>query len=52
MFGKVEGSPRRCGGQGDITAGALGVFYFWAKKLVFLIILLYFIENSKNLMKV
>lgn len=26
----VAGSPRRCGGQGDILAGLLGVFSFWA----------------------
>lgn len=26
----TEGSPRRCGGQGDLLSGALGVFTFWA----------------------
>jgi len=25
-----EGSPRRCGGQGDITSGAIGTFLQWA----------------------
>lgn len=25
-----EGSPRRCGGQGDILSGTMGVFTFWA----------------------
>ncbi|CAL1532462.1 unnamed protein product [Lymnaea stagnalis] len=24
------GSPRRCGGQGDLLSGSLGVFLFWA----------------------
>lgn len=24
-----EGSPRRCGGQGDILAGAIGTFMAW-----------------------
>ena len=27
---KEKGSPRRCGGQGDILAGAIGVFFAWA----------------------
>eukprot|EP01088_Endostelium_zonatum_P016053 TRINITY_DN417_c0_g2_i1.p1 TRINITY_DN417_c0_g2~~TRINITY_DN417_c0_g2_i1.p1 ORF type:complete len:343 (-),score=71.74 TRINITY_DN417_c0_g2_i1:299-1219(-) len=27
-----EGSSRRCGGQGDLTAGAIGTFSFWADK--------------------
>ncbi|XP_074650117.1 ATP-dependent (S)-NAD(P)H-hydrate dehydratase-like [Tubulanus polymorphus] len=27
-----EGSPRRCGGQGDLLAGSLGVFSYWAHK--------------------
>jgi len=27
-----EGSPRRCGGQGDILAGAAAVFFTWAHK--------------------
>lgn len=26
----VRGSPRRCGGQGDILAGCLGVALHWA----------------------
>ncbi|CAF2370639.1 unnamed protein product [Rotaria sp. Silwood2] len=26
----IEGSPRRCGGQGDLLAGALAVSYYWA----------------------
>ncbi|XP_035209285.1 ATP-dependent (S)-NAD(P)H-hydrate dehydratase-like [Stegodyphus dumicola] len=26
-----EGSPRRCGGQGDLLSGSLGVFNFWAQ---------------------
>ncbi|XP_012268652.1 ATP-dependent (S)-NAD(P)H-hydrate dehydratase [Athalia rosae] len=26
----VSGSPRRCGGQGDLLSGALAVFYWWA----------------------
>jgi len=25
-----EGSPRRCGGQGDITSGSIGAFLSWA----------------------
>lgn len=25
-----QGSPRRCGGQGDLLSGSLGVFTFWA----------------------
>ncbi|XP_030836566.1 ATP-dependent (S)-NAD(P)H-hydrate dehydratase [Strongylocentrotus purpuratus] len=29
-----EGSPRRCGGQGDILAGTMGVFTFWAHQAV------------------
>lgn len=28
----IEGSPRRCGGQGDLLAGALAVSYYWAIK--------------------
>jgi len=28
-----EGSPRRCGGQGDFLAGSLGVFMGWATQL-------------------
>uniref|UniRef100_A0A183TXD1 ATP-dependent (S)-NAD(P)H-hydrate dehydratase n=1 Tax=Toxocara canis TaxID=6265 RepID=A0A183TXD1_TOXCA len=31
-FGKTIGSPRRCGGQGDLLNGALAVFLFWALK--------------------
>ncbi|KAI1287988.1 ATP-dependent (S)-NAD(P)H-hydrate dehydratase [Halotydeus destructor] len=27
-----EGSPRRCGGQGDVTAGTLGTFSFWSQQ--------------------
>src|SRR3989338_3928220 len=26
---RLEGAPRRCGGQGDLTAGALGTFAAW-----------------------
>ncbi|XP_015518101.2 ATP-dependent (S)-NAD(P)H-hydrate dehydratase isoform X2 [Neodiprion pinetum] len=26
----TSGSPRRCGGQGDLLSGALAVFYWWA----------------------
>lgn len=29
----IRGSPRRCGGQGDILAGCLGVSFFWANKV-------------------
>lgn len=28
----IDGSPRRCGGQGDLLAGALVVAYYWAIK--------------------
>lgn len=28
-----EGSPRRCGGQGDIICGILAAFIIWAQKL-------------------
>lgn len=28
----IDGSPRRCGGQGDLLAGALVVSYYWAVK--------------------
>lgn len=31
-FGKTVGSPRRCGGQGDLLNGALAVFSYWAEK--------------------
>lgn len=27
------GSPRRCGGQGDVLAGSLGVAMYWAIKV-------------------
>ncbi|KAK2169178.1 hypothetical protein LSH36_12g30000 [Paralvinella palmiformis] len=27
-----EGSPRRCGGQGDLLAGSMGVLTYWAHK--------------------
>ncbi|XP_022659393.1 ATP-dependent (S)-NAD(P)H-hydrate dehydratase-like isoform X1 [Varroa destructor] len=30
VLGDETGSPRRCGGQGDILAGLLGVFSYWA----------------------
>ena len=26
----IEGSNRRCGGQGDLLSGSLGVFFHWA----------------------
>ncbi|CAI4222296.1 unnamed protein product [Auanema sp. JU1783] len=29
-----EGSPRRCGGQGDTVAGTLGVFLLWALRSI------------------
>lgn len=25
-----EGSPRRCGGQGDLLSGTMGTFSYWA----------------------
>lgn len=28
----VEGSPRRCGGQGDILSGVIATFLAWAKR--------------------
>ncbi|KAK8470927.1 hypothetical protein PHAVU_003G091700 [Phaseolus vulgaris] len=28
----IYGSPRRCGGQGDILSGSVGVFLSWARK--------------------
>jgi ATP-dependent NAD(P)H-hydrate dehydratase len=28
----IDGSPRRCGGQGDLLAGALAAAYYWAIK--------------------
>ncbi|KAI3715420.1 hypothetical protein L6452_22402 [Arctium lappa] len=30
----IYGSPRRCGGQGDILSGSVAVFFAWARKLV------------------
>ncbi len=30
----AEGSPRRCGGQGDLLAGSMSVFTAWAHKTV------------------
>ena len=27
-----EGSPRRCGGQGDVLSGLTGLFLYWAMK--------------------
>ena len=27
-----EGSPRRCGGQGDVLSGLAGLFLYWAMK--------------------
>ncbi|KAG8254155.1 ATP-dependent (S)-NAD(P)H-hydrate dehydratase-like [Homalodisca vitripennis] len=29
----TKGSPRRCGGQGDILSGCLGTFAFWATQV-------------------
>ncbi|KAL5013029.1 hypothetical protein ScPMuIL_011580 [Solemya velum] len=29
-----EGSPRRCGGQGDLLSGSMGTFNYWAHKAV------------------
>ena len=26
------GSPRRCGGQGDLLAGSMGIFAFWSQE--------------------
>lgn len=26
-----RGSPRRCGGQGDLSSGTIGIFSHWAK---------------------
>lgn len=26
----TDGSPRRCGGQGDVLSGVAGVFFNWA----------------------
>ena len=31
---KENGSPRRCGGQGDILSGTLGVTFYWALKVI------------------
>jgi hypothetical protein len=28
-----KGSPRRCGGQGDLLAGSLSVAYYWSEKV-------------------
>lgn len=30
----IRGSPRRCGGQGDILSGCLGVSFYWANKVI------------------
>ncbi|GLT99772.1 hypothetical protein SLE2022_171900 [Rubroshorea leprosula] len=30
----IYGSPRRCGGQGDILSGSVAVFLSWARKLI------------------
>jgi len=30
VFCDIEGSPRRCGGQGDILSGAVALLYYWA----------------------
>ncbi|ELU08229.1 hypothetical protein CAPTEDRAFT_173289 [Capitella teleta] len=30
LIGNAEGSPRRCGGQGDLLSGSMGVFAHWA----------------------
>ena len=27
----MPGSPRRCGGQGDLLSGSMGLFAAWAK---------------------
>lgn len=32
-FETTKGSPRRCGGQGDILSGCLGTFAFWATQV-------------------
>jgi ATP-dependent NAD(P)H-hydrate dehydratase len=32
---KEKGSPRRCGGQGDILSGCLGTSFYWASKVSF-----------------
>ncbi|CAG2208030.1 ATP-dependent (S)-NAD(P)H-hydrate dehydratase-like isoform X3 [Mytilus galloprovincialis] len=29
-----EGSPRRCGGQGDLLSGAMGTFSYWAHQAI------------------
>lgn len=26
---RTEGSNRRCGGQGDVLSGSMGVFFHW-----------------------
>uniref|UniRef100_A0A0N5AGU1 ATP-dependent (S)-NAD(P)H-hydrate dehydratase n=1 Tax=Syphacia muris TaxID=451379 RepID=A0A0N5AGU1_9BILA len=30
LIGEEQGCPRRCGGQGDLLSGTLGVFAYWA----------------------
>lgn len=31
LVNEVEGSVRRCGGQGDVLSGTVGCFLAWAK---------------------
>ncbi|XP_054286663.1 ATP-dependent (S)-NAD(P)H-hydrate dehydratase-like [Macrosteles quadrilineatus] len=31
-YENTKGSPRRCGGQGDVLSGCLGTFAYWATK--------------------
>jgi ATP-dependent NAD(P)H-hydrate dehydratase len=32
VFGEEAGSPRRCGGQGDVASGCIATFLGWAKQ--------------------
>jgi ATP-dependent NAD(P)H-hydrate dehydratase len=32
-YENTKGSPRRCGGQGDVLSGCLGTFAYWATKV-------------------
>jgi NAD(P)H-hydrate repair Nnr-like enzyme with NAD(P)H-hydrate dehydratase domain len=32
MVSDIAGSPRRCGGQGDLLSGILALFAYWAKR--------------------
>ena len=43
-----RGGPRRCGGQGDLLSGTIGLFSHWSKgtQTEYVVLKLHFIKNN------